>query len=322
MGSGGITMRQAIKVVGIFTALVASIAIIATTAAQQPAAPARSARAFPAVENQQLLQNAHVVTEKVIAGAQPEGDASFAALRDLGVKTIISVDGAAPDVATAKKFGLRYIHLPIGYDGVQPAEGKAIAKAITEMPGKIYVHCHHGKHRSAAAVAVACVYNGTLDPSRSQLVLQTFGTGVNYKGLWKDALAARPLDPAELRDFEVSFVETAKIGDLADSMVKIDTHFDHIKLIQSGGWKIPSNHPDLDPVHETLQVEEHFREAARLQSMAERPEKFRTMLAEGEIAAQKLGAILGGSTVYRTRADAAFERISISCANCHKSFRD
>src|SRR4051812_14302703 len=35
------------------------------------------------------LPNAHRVTRKVIAGAQPEGDAAFAALRDMGVRTII-----------------------------------------------------------------------------------------------------------------------------------------------------------------------------------------------------------------------------------------
>src|SRR5262245_14552856 len=45
---------------------------------------------------------------KVISGGLPEGDAAFQELADLGVKTVISVDGARPDVATAKKYGLRY----------------------------------------------------------------------------------------------------------------------------------------------------------------------------------------------------------------------
>src|SRR5438105_4959917 len=105
------------------------------------------------------LDNAHYVTDNVFAGAQPEGDAGFAALKRMGVKTIISVDGAKPDVERAHRFGLRYVHLPIGYDGVSPDEGRAIAKAIDEVEGPVYVHCHHGKHRSAAAVAVACVMN-------------------------------------------------------------------------------------------------------------------------------------------------------------------
>src|SRR3954469_18924547 len=49
---------------------------IATTA------PASQPSRFPAV-NVASLPNAHVVTTKVIAGAQPEGDVAFAALRDM-----------------------------------------------------------------------------------------------------------------------------------------------------------------------------------------------------------------------------------------------
>src|SRR5688572_2463624 len=59
---------------------------------------ATTRKAFPAVADQENLHNAHVVTDKLISGAQPEGDASFALLKEMGVKTIISVDGAVPDV--------------------------------------------------------------------------------------------------------------------------------------------------------------------------------------------------------------------------------
>src|SRR5262245_23858504 len=155
------------------------------------------------------LHNAFIVTPKVISGAQPDDEAAFAALRQLGVKTIISVDGAKPDVELAHKYGMRYVHIPIGYDGVREDQGKAIAKAIDEMPGPIYVHCHHGKHRSAAAVAVACVINGQLSPDQAESVLKTFGTGANYLGLWKAAREARPVDPQELKDLKVDYVEAA-----------------------------------------------------------------------------------------------------------------
>jgi hypothetical protein len=33
-------------------------------------------------------------------------------------QTIISVDGARPNVDAAKKEGLSYVHIPIGYNGV------------------------------------------------------------------------------------------------------------------------------------------------------------------------------------------------------------
>ena len=78
----------------------------------------------------QHLHNAHVVNAKVISGAQPEGDQAFAELKAMGIRTIISVDGATPDVERARKFGMRYVHLPIGCDNVEVEEGMAIAKAI------------------------------------------------------------------------------------------------------------------------------------------------------------------------------------------------
>src|SRR5688572_20555590 len=62
----------------------------------------------------QHLPNAVRVHERVISGGLPEGDAAFAELNALGVKTIVSVDGAKPDLETAAKFGLRYVHLPHG----------------------------------------------------------------------------------------------------------------------------------------------------------------------------------------------------------------
>src|SRR6188508_1838179 len=82
----------------------------AVWAAPQPPVAGTSGGVEPAFQPLPThdLENAYRLTDKVLAGAQPEGDKSFAALRDMGVKTIISVDGAKPDVETAHKYGLRY----------------------------------------------------------------------------------------------------------------------------------------------------------------------------------------------------------------------
>lgn len=278
--------------------------------------------AFAPIADQKHLENAHVVTAKVISGAQPEGDESFEALRDMGIKTIVSVDGATPDVARAHKFGLTYVHLPITYSGVTPEEGKAIAKALAELPGPIYLHCHHGKHRSAAAVAVACVYNGTLAPERAESVLETFGTGANYKGLWKAAREARPVSPEELRDLKVEFVEAKKIPPLAEAMVSVDERFDHIKATQKAGWRAPADHPDLDPAHEALQLDELFTELGRNDRSHAGKADFARMLAEAEAGAKALRAALAATPVDGRAADAAFKRVAGTCAACHKGYRD
>jgi protein tyrosine phosphatase (PTP) superfamily phosphohydrolase (DUF442 family) len=277
--------------------------------------------AFASVETKDL-HNAHRISDRLVSGAAPETEQAFKDLQALGVKTILTVDGAQPDVETAKRYGMRYVHLPIGYDGVEREEGKRIAKALTELPGPIYVHCHHGKHRSAAAVAVACVMNGQLRPEQAESVLKTFGTGENYLGLWKAARDARPLDAKELAETKVEYVERAKIPELAERMVAIDGHMDHLKSIENAGWTSPPDHPDLDPAHEALQLEEHLRETARTDDTKARPQAYRTQLTDAEAAAAKLREVLGGKPVDLKTAGAAFKTLGTSCASCHKSFRD
>ena len=286
--------------------------------------PTTAVAALPCtpVADQRNLENAHFVTDKVIAGAQPEGEASFQALRDLGVKTIITVDGARPDVEMARKYGMAYVHLPFGYDGVPAAQGMAIAKAIEEKPGPIYLHCHHGKHRSAAAAAVACVGNRTLKPEQAESVLRTFGTGANYKGLWRDARVAKPMDPAELKALKVDFAETAQLPPTAQAMVAVDAHWDHLKLTRKAGWAAPADHPDLDPAHEALQLQELLHEMRRSDSAHGRVPDYLRLLTEGEAQSAALRAALSAKPIDKAGADAAFARIAASCTACHKEHRD
>lgn len=276
---------------------------------------------FTPVENMHL-HNAYTVTPNVFSGAQPDGDAAFGALKDLGIKTILSVDGASPDVAAAGRYGMRYVHMPMGYDGLSEADGQAIAKALIELPGPIYVHCHHGKHRSAAAVAVACVYNGQLKPEQAEDVLKTFGTGKNYKGLWAAARNARPLDPQVLRDLKVEYVEVRKIGDLAEMMVAVDKRMDLLKLLNQNRWALLADHPDLDPQHEALQMQEHLIEIGRLESVDAYPESFRKLLVEGEYASQSLHDALSTQPFDLQAANNAYTRLSTSCTACHIDYRD
>jgi protein tyrosine phosphatase (PTP) superfamily phosphohydrolase (DUF442 family)/cytochrome c556 len=311
------------QILAIAVVLCAGASLISCTAQNDKVPDSRKRGShFPQVANPEALHNGHIVTARVISGAQPEGDESFNALREMGVKTIISVDGAQPDVEGARKYGLRYVHLPITYATVTEQQGKEIAKAIDELPGPIYVHCHHGKHRSAAAVAVACVYNGQIKPEQAEDVLKTFGTGENYKGLWKAARDARPLKPEEYRLLDVKFVEKASIPPIAQAMVQVDFHNENLKASQKAGWGVPPEHPGIDPAHEALQLQEHFRELGRTQEFQARPADFRKWMLEGEEASKALREALSANPVNAGVADAAFKRVGRSCVDCHASYRN
>lgn len=268
------------------------------------------------------LPNAWRLTENVISGGLPEGDVAFQELADLGVKTVISVDGMAPDVETAKKYGLRYVHLPHGYDGIPESRAQELAKAVRDLPGGIYIHCHHGKHRSPAAATVACIGAGLLLPSMGESILKTAGTSEHYRGLYQAAREAHPLDQALLDALQVEYPEKAAIPPLADAMINLEHTHDHVKQIAAAQWKAPPKHPALDPAHEALLLREHYTEMLRMDEIAQRPEDFRTILKEGETAGQLLDDALRATPVNAEQALAALNVISQGCSTCHKAHRD
>ena len=264
------------------------------------------------------LPNAYQIHRRVISGGLPNREDGFRELAALGVKTIISVDGAKPDVVLAQKYGLRYVHLPHGYDGIPDGRAAELAKAVRDLPGRIYIHCHHGKHRSPTAAAVACVAAGMLDPTGAETVLRTAGTNEGYRGLYLSAREARPLDGKLLDSLTPAFPAIAKVPPLAESMVAIEHVHDHLKEIAAAGWKSLPEHPDLEAAHEALLMREHFTELLR--ASQSQPEKFQALLRDGEASVEELEDAL--RDFQPDKITTAFERINKSCTDCHREFRD
>jgi protein tyrosine phosphatase (PTP) superfamily phosphohydrolase (DUF442 family) len=266
------------------------------------------------------LHNVLRVTDKLLSGSSPEGDAGFESLTKLGVRTIITVDGARPDVERARKHGLRYVHLPIGYDGIPREQGLRIARAVRDLPGLVYLHCHHGKHRGPAAAAVVrlCL-DDHCRAADAVAFLKEAGTAPHYKGLYAAADLLRPT-PAELDAVSDEFTEVAPVSSLIRMMVELDGRWERLTLARRAGWKAPEHHPDVDPPHEAVQLWELYREAARLPKVKTQPESFRRWLDDGERAAKELADALAA----KKTADAAraFEASAKACADCHARHRD
>ncbi len=260
------------------------------------------------------LEHAYRVTDRLLSGGQPVGDAAFAELARLGVKTIVSVDGAKPDVAAARKHGLRYIHLPIGYDGV-PAERVAeFARAAALPDGQIYVHCHHGKHRGPAAVAVMCEATAGWSPARAEAWLRQAGTADEYAGLYRSVREFQPPSAAALARVG-ELPEVAKTPPVVDAMVALDECFDLLKAAQKSGWK-------ATPANAATLLLEQLRELARTDDTTRRSADYRTHLADSERAAEALARHLRAAPPDPAALDAAFRAAGQSCAACHKTFRN
>ena len=224
------------------------------------------------------LPNAVRLHALVISGGLPEGDAAFAELQALGVRTVISVDGAKPDIETAKRHALRYVHLPHGYDGISSLRAKELSKALVSLEGPFYIHCHHGKHRSPAAAAVACVGAGLLPPEMTLTVLKIAGTHPNYRGLYQSASEAKRFERQLLDELHADMPEVAQLPPMAEAMVALETTFDHLTQFSAAKWQPLPAHPDLDAAHEALLLREHFTELLRTPEVQQQSDAFVAML--------------------------------------------
>jgi protein tyrosine phosphatase (PTP) superfamily phosphohydrolase (DUF442 family) len=297
------------------------------SAGQAPATPQRPLTRPVKIMDDERLPNVFQIHAKVFSGAQPNGDQGFQVLKDLGVKTIITVDAARPDVERAHKYGMKYVHLPHGYDGIPANRVHELAKAVRALGGPIYIHCHHGKHRSPAAAAVACVAAGLIPHQSALAVLEAAGTSKNYRGLYQSAADARKLDDKLLRALKVEFKEVTEVPPLPDAMAAIEHHHDHLNQIAKNNWRPLADHPDLAPAHEALLLREHFTEALRLDEVQQQPSAFRQLMQQAEQNAQALEDEYRAwesarPPAGRKKLDAALAAVTRNCAACHHQFRD
>lgn len=269
------------------------------------------------------LHNLFRVSNRIYCGSSPESETGFASLKQLGIKTIISVDGAKPDLTTANRHGMEYVHLPFGYDGVPRHRIVALAKLVAIRPGPFYVHCHHGLHRGPVAVAVMQLCDHPAwDASRAELWLQQAGTSPQYPGLIHTPRTFSRPTAAELSGVPNEFPAIALDNDLATLMVEVDARWHRLKLVKAAGWTVPANQPDINPAHEALQLIEHYREAARLDSVKKRGQTILQLFGEAEMAGRKLESELRAKPFNEDQAAAAFTQAQAQCAGCHNQFRD
>lgn len=267
------------------------------------------------------LHNLFRAATNVFSGNSPEGGAAFAEIAKLGAKTILSVDGSRPDVETARKHGLRYIHLPFGYDGIPTHRVAELVKAAQSVEGPIYVHCHHGLHRGPAAVAVICEATAGWTTNQAVAWLKQAGTAADYAGLYRSAMDFR-LPEAAVLALIVELPEVAETSPLVEAMVAIDEEFDRLKAAQKAGWSILPQQPDLTPAHPATILWEHLRELARTDDTVKRTEDYRTRLAASEKAAGQLRALLRDTKAATAARDTSFQALSKTCAACHKHYRN
>ncbi|MEC9373608.1 MAG: hypothetical protein VYC34_07180 [Planctomycetota bacterium] len=267
------------------------------------------------------IHNVILFGDGVYSGSVPEGDAGFDTLQALGIRTIISVDGARPDLERAKSRGMRYVHIPIQYSGIDDDDAMDLAKAMDTVERPIFMHCHHGKHRGPAATAMALVETGEMTAEKGVEMLKLAGTSPSYPGLYRCVGTASAIPEFELMAHETALPEQAQVSGMVEGMAETDAVWERLKLIQKVGWAAPRDHPDLVPAAEAGLLRDLLRTMHDDPEAADYPSSYKAMLKDSEMAALAIEEALVRGERGTAEMEERFAFVERTCKGCQVVFR-
>ncbi|MCM8543032.1 MAG: sulfur transferase domain-containing protein [Lentisphaeraceae bacterium] len=252
-------------------------------------------------------ENFTKINDKLYCGGSPEED-QFAYLRAQGIKSVICVDGAGPNLKAAQQQGLTYKHVPVTYATITVEQQKSLAKAYNDLEKPVYIHCHHGKHRGPAASAI--VLKNHYDWKNDQLVqyLTDSGTSKNYAGLYKTISQSKKIPSQEWQKTNVP--ESAEVDPLASTMADLDRVWIKLKKQFSIPLSIKEN---IIAQQRTLLLKEYFVELHRMTDT-----KFDDEYLEIIEKIKKLEASLQNNF----DPSKAFQVVAKDCKSCHEDYRN
>ncbi|HCT43693.1 MAG TPA: hypothetical protein DF699_00600 [Phycisphaerales bacterium] len=302
--------------------IVVSLLTLAGCASSQQSSAKQETQ--PAHEQQtheeHALHNLHQLTPELWSAGEPVGEDAYAELASLGIKTVISVDGVAPNKELAAQHGISIVHLPIGYDGISEDRSVELAHAIATMPRPIFVNCHHGKHRGPAALCVGAIGSGDISNEQASAYMTLAKTSPKYKGLWEAAEVAQPLSGAVLYDDSIELPEEAQIEDFIEAMAEVDRHYEHLQDCADNNFNAPEDHPDLAPISLAGQIHNLLRGMEDDKETAEGGPEFYDMLIVSRDRASELETRLEHNDI-----KGAYESLKLltdSCSDCHTKYRN
>jgi len=260
-----------------------------------------------------LPEHFYQLSARLYSGATPHDKEAFKALYAKGVRIILSVDGAAPNLVEAKAVGLRYVHLPIGYSGVPKRVQASLAKLLKESHEPIYIHCHHGLHRGPTVAALMAILLNGENKKPALAFMKKIGTGKHYLGLWK---TVREFESVPPHTEPLPLVEHTKVDDLTAAMVGIDATYDYIKLLVSKIGKEGQSNDEL--LHQSLLLQEYFRESIRHLEDEQQDMKPAFLQAEKLTHALRHAVLHKQDDAIRKNT----KKLKTSCVDCHDSYRN
>lgn len=104
------------------------------------------------------IPNFQVVSNELWRGSAPS-EADLCLLSKRGLKTVVNLrrSGASAqrEEAIAKKLGLKYVHIPMGFGTPSPTSINQFLAVVTNPENQpVYVHCRQGADRTGTVVGI------------------------------------------------------------------------------------------------------------------------------------------------------------------------
>jgi protein tyrosine phosphatase (PTP) superfamily phosphohydrolase (DUF442 family) len=286
-----------------------------------PAFTAATTDALPRVAPGEYdgLHNVFALSANIISGSEPSS-AGLEVLKKLGVRTIISVDGKVPDSASARSFGMRYVHIPLQYKTITDEEVARLAKTFRECEAPFFVHCFHGKHRGPSAAAIGRRALDGATPARAIAEMRQWaGTAPDYEGLYTAVFTKEIPSAAATRALAFDFPAADLPQGLADWMCRIERMNDALRKMAAHEWRVDPRHPDLTP-HEAARNLAELTAADWCQGNAPMSAAMSALKNDTIRASEALVNIV--ATGDNASKSAAHKALLQSCIACHKLYRN
>lgn len=245
-------------------------------------------------------------------GSGPRSASDLRGLYDRGVRVVVSVDAALPMVEEARAIGIRMIHIPTRYSGIDDEALAALKRVSMEVKEPLFLHCHHGKHRGPTATAIMGMFRNELSLEEALRLMSKAGTGKEYVGLWK---AVRDFESRSSISASPELYERQPADQVAGQMLIADESMEMLQKLAVS----KSSHDDIEGIaHQIVLLREAIAESRRFSDpeQADLMEQF----TKSEDLIRRLGRAAAKPT------EAAFsdtlQSLGTSCKDCHRDHRN
>jgi hypothetical protein len=136
---------------------------------------------------------------------------------------------------------------------------------------------------------------------------------------------------SETAAFAFDFSPAHSFEGMRAVMIQMARTWDKVKALEERDFAVDPAHPDVDPLQEATQLHQLFAAFEDLGAANAWQDDFREWLQEGVQGSEELLRALSScsqegpdalTVEWRPAAEAAFDRVAASCAQCHKAYRD